>query len=68
MKFYIVNNGDRTVGIDGFEVETNLPNIGYDKEEWIEICKHFLNDLYNMDTKGDVYTEEEYNEFIKEEA
>lgn len=67
MKFVIDNAGDSDVGIDGFNLKVSLPNPGFDGVEWEEMCKAVLNELYNGETKGDVYTAEEFEEIQESE-
>lgn len=56
MKFKIVNYGDKDVGIEGFEYEIDIPNPGFDEDHWIDSCKNLLNDLYNSEIRGDVFS------------
>jgi len=65
--FIVDNAGDTSVGINGFCITCVLPNIGIDELEHQENCKAFLDELYNQETRGKVYTKKEYDELWNNE-
>lgn len=66
MKFRIINYGDPSVGINGFETTAVIPNIGYDEKEWREWCESFLHEMYSSETKSIIMTEEDYQIYLKQ--
>ena len=63
-KFIVIQHGDLDVGIYSQKHEVVLPNPGLDNDEWEEIAKETLKELYDDGAKVSVFTKEEYEKEI----
>lgn len=69
MKFYIMNDGDSSVGLSGFSIEIEITDkdeiLEHDKHEFILRLKEFMKkELEGEDGRTEILTQEEIDQYL----
>ena len=72
MKFFIMNDGDSSVGLSGFNIEIEITDkdeiLEHDKHEFVLRLKDFMmKELEGQDGRTSILTQEEIDQYLHQQ-